>query len=110
MGPTGSDCRQPDGVQPVAHHHLGDPRAGDDAGGGGQLPGRGAPDLAARQVHLDRGELERRLNAYFENDSMPVMVALLRMAGPHALEVDRGFIVPDGWRERAGERVRAAPR
>jgi hypothetical protein len=68
-----------------------------------------APALLPAADTLDRGELERSLNACFETDSMPVMVALLRMAGPHALEVDRGFIVPDGWRERAVERVRAAP-
>ena len=44
------------------------------------------------------------IDAHFETDSMPLMVALLRIEGQQALEVERGFIVPDGWRERAGER------
>ena len=50
---------------------------------------------------LERGELERKINAYFETDSMPLMVALLNGDGGQALEFDRGFIVPEGWRERA---------
>jgi DNA-binding GntR family transcriptional regulator len=42
--------------------------------------------------------------AHFETDSMPLMVALLRLEGRQALEVERGFVVPDGWRERAVQR------
>ena len=53
---------------------------------------------------LERSELEGMIDAHFETDSMPLMVALLRIEGQQALEVERGFIVPDGWRERAGER------
>ncbi len=45
----------------------------------------------------------------FETDHMPVMVALLRIENGVALETGRGFIVPQGWRERASERVRPAP-
>jgi hypothetical protein len=67
-----------------------------------------APALLPAADTLDRGELESRINAHFDTDSMPVMVALLRIEGQQALEVERGFIVPDGWRERAGERVRSA--
>ena len=68
-----------------------------------------APALLPAEETLDRGELEAKVNAHFETDNMPLMVALLRIDGAQALEVERGFIVPDGWRERAGERVRAAP-
>jgi hypothetical protein len=66
-----------------------------------------APALLPAADTLDRGELESRINAHFDTDSMPVMVALLRIEGQQAFEVERGFIVPDGWRDRAGERVRA---
>jgi hypothetical protein len=68
-----------------------------------------APALLPAADTLDRGELEAAIDAHFETDNMPVMVALLHIEGQQALEVERGFIVPDGWRERAGERVRAAP-
>ena len=68
-----------------------------------------APALLPAADTLDRGELESRIGAQFDTDSMPVMVALLRIAGSQALEVDRGFVVPVGWRERAGEHVRTAP-
>lgn len=68
-----------------------------------------APALLPAAHTLDRGGLESAITAQFETNSMPVMVALLRIDGEHALEVERGFIVPEGWRERAGERVRTAP-
>jgi hypothetical protein len=45
------------------------------------------------------------LAARFEHDSMPVMVAIVEQQAGHALEVDRGFIVPDDWPSRAGARV-----
>lgn len=64
------------------------------------------PALLSLADTLERDQLESRVAAHFETDSMPVMVALLRMDGQQALEVDRGFIVPDGWRQRAEERVR----
>lgn len=66
-----------------------------------------APALLPASETLDRGELEAKVNAHFATDTMPLLVALLRMDGLHALEVKRGFIVPDGWRERAGARARA---
>jgi hypothetical protein len=42
---------------------------------------------------------------------MPVMVATFKKQGDELLEVDRGFVVPNDWKERANERVRglAAP-
>lgn len=68
-----------------------------------------APARLAAADTLDRAELAARLAVLFANDSaMPVLVALLRMEQGAALEMSRGFIVPEGWRERAGQRVQAA--
>jgi hypothetical protein len=39
---------------------------------------------------------------------MPVMIALMEINGNHAVETGRGFIVPDDWRTRAGQRVKLA--
>jgi hypothetical protein len=64
-----------------------------------------APAKAAEDDCLSRQSLEQMLSARFENDSMPVMVALVESQGGHVLEVDRGFIVPDDWPSRAGARV-----
>ena len=68
-----------------------------------------APALLPAADTENRGELEARITAHFEGDSMPVLVALLRIEGQQALEVDRGFIVPEGWRERAGKRFGTVP-
>ena len=46
------------------------------------------------------------LAAHFAHDSMPLLVALLETEGDDAYEVRRGFIVPDDWRTRAGQRRR----
>lgn len=67
-----------------------------------------APALLPETDTLDRAALEQRIDAHFDIDSMPVMVALLGIDGRQAFEVERGFIVPDGWRERAGARVAGA--
>ncbi|MET0964461.1 MAG: DUF1853 family protein [Noviherbaspirillum sp.] len=67
-----------------------------------------APARLPQHDTLQRDALESRIAAMFETDRMPVMVALLRLENGEALETGRGFIVPDGWRERASERVRPA--
>ncbi len=62
---------------------------------------------------LSRNAMAEWLVGHFAQDAMPVMVALLRKeAGtgnsddqPMALEMARGFIVPDDWRARAGDRL-----
>ena len=62
---------------------------------------------------LSRDAMAEWLIRHFAQDAMPVMVALLRKeAGtgnsddqPMALEMARGFIVPDDWRARAGDRL-----
>ena len=54
---------------------------------------------------LDRPALQQALARHFAQDTMPVLIALLAPDGDVALEMDRGFIVPDDWRERAGQRM-----
>lgn len=65
-----------------------------------------APARAQPDETIDRATLFEMLRAHFRQDSMPVLVALLRMEGEVAIERERGFIVPDDWSSRAGERVR----
>jgi len=50
---------------------------------------------------LDRHSLRDALAAHFAGERMPVLIAVLDVAGEAALEADRGFIVPDDWRARA---------
>lgn len=54
---------------------------------------------------MDKRTLRQTLSSYFEESTMPVLVALLEQRGEHLLEVDRGFIVPDDWHSRAERRV-----
>jgi len=63
-----------------------------------------APARIAAKSGMDIVSLRTTLAAYFEHDTMPVMVALLRQEGDELLETSRGFIVPDDWRIRAGLR------
>jgi len=64
------------------------------------------PARAPLSAALPRDALLAQLGARFAADSMPVLVALARVEGGEAFETARGFIVPDDWRERAGDRVR----
>jgi hypothetical protein len=64
-----------------------------------------APAKARETDCVGRQGLEAMLSAHFENDSMPVMVAIMEPQDGYLLEVDRGFIVPDDWPSRAGARV-----
>ena len=68
-----------------------------------------APARLLAEETLERSQLEDRIGSMFETDRMPVMVALLRIENGYALETGRGFIVPEGWRERASAWVRPAP-
>jgi hypothetical protein len=58
---------------------------------------------------LDRAQLIAELSDHFENSGTPVLVAVVRdgrTEGQGAIvETERGFIVPDDWRERAGARL-----
>jgi uncharacterized protein len=68
-----------------------------------------APAKARADASLDRQQVEQQLTAHFANSSMPVLVAALQESNGCWLETARGFIVPDDWRSRAGQRVRQAP-
>ena len=57
---------------------------------------------------LDRAQLVAELADHFENAGNPVLVAVVRDDRSNGegsiVEIERGFIVPDDWRERAGAR------
>lgn len=68
-----------------------------------------APARLASADTLERGQLGDEIASLFAKDeAMPVLVALMCVEDGVALETSRGFIVPEGWRERAGQRVQAA--
>ena len=63
-----------------------------------------APFRAASAVWmLSRGQLFQELSYQFENASKPVLVSVVRQRPGCIEEVERGFIVPNDWRERASE-------
>jgi hypothetical protein len=71
-----------------------------------------APARLACAHGLDRAALSQTMAAHFAGDSMPLLVAMLEADGDDLVETERGFIVPDDWQSRAGERIskgRAAP-
>ncbi|MFC0252480.1 DUF1853 family protein [Massilia consociata] len=64
-----------------------------------------APFRAASAVWmLSRGQLRAELEANFETSSTPVLVSVVRHLPGQIEEVERGFIVPNDWRERAAAR------
>ena len=65
-----------------------------------------APARLPASESIDMAELSNRLALHFQQDSIPVLVACLALNGNIALEVERGFIVPDDWQVRAGLRAR----
>lgn len=60
-----------------------------------------APAKLAMVDSIDSDGLQQHLRLHFSQDVAPVMVALLVPDGDYAFEVDRGFIVPDDWSDRA---------
>jgi hypothetical protein len=58
---------------------------------------------------LDRAQLVAELSDHFATSGTPVLVAVVRDnrvgAQGAIVETERGFIVPDDWRERAGARL-----
>jgi hypothetical protein len=54
---------------------------------------------------LDRAQLMAELSDHFANSGTPVLVAVVREEHGSIIETERGFIVPDDWRERAGARL-----
>lgn len=67
-----------------------------------------APAKLSLQQTMGRPALQNFLADYFVHDAMPVLVALLEVKEGIALETSRGFIVPDDWRTRAGQRIKLA--
>ena len=68
-----------------------------------------APFRAASAVRLlNRAQLHAELEAQFETSPSPVLVAVVREAPGMVEEVERGFIVPNDWRERAQAKRSAA--
>ena len=65
-----------------------------------------APAKLLAQQTMDRQALQSYLAEYFIDDTKPVLVVLLEINGDMALETSRGFIVPDDWRTRVGQRVK----
>jgi hypothetical protein len=54
---------------------------------------------------LDRAQLLAELSDHFAVSDAPVLVAVVREQPGSIVETERGFIVPDNWRERAGARL-----
>ena len=52
---------------------------------------------------LDRAQLMQELEEQFETSGTPLLVAIVRRDGGIVEEVERGFVVPNDWRERAAE-------
>jgi hypothetical protein len=65
-----------------------------------------APARLSREEGTQRAKLRDWLTQHFHDDPMPVMVATFKKQGAELFEVDRGFVVPNDWKERANERVR----
>ncbi len=64
-----------------------------------------APARLEQGAVLDRSGLMNMVAGHFANDSMPLLVAVLEPGMDYALEVERGFIVPDDWCSRAEQRI-----
>jgi hypothetical protein len=65
-----------------------------------------APARVPFENCLSKGALADFLQDHFANDDQPVMVASLHATDAFAVEVERGFIVSNDWRKRAGDFVR----
>lgn len=60
-----------------------------------------APLKTSLQRCLNGEEIQKKMEAYFATDTRPVLIALMVKNGEHAVEVDRGFIVPEDWKAAA---------
>lgn len=67
-----------------------------------------APLQVSPEQTLGKAAMMAALTAHFALDPMPVLVSLLQVVDGVAQETSRGFIVPDDWRERAGQRAQRA--
>ena len=64
-----------------------------------------APATCSVDETMTLPALHAQLRQQFVHDTMPVMVACMQVMGNGAREVERGFVVPDDWRTRAGQRI-----
>jgi len=55
---------------------------------------------------LDKAQLAAELDDHFLASDAPVLVSLVREEPGAIVEFERGFIVPNDWRERADARLR----
>ena len=60
-----------------------------------------APARVSSEAGLSKAALQQHLHQHFEVDSMPVMVANMREQNGELFEVDRGFVVPSDWQQKA---------
>ena len=67
-----------------------------------------APARAPVKACVDKAELMALLEAHFKVDTLPVMVATMAQQDDAAVEVERGFIVPNDWHRRASAFVQGA--
>lgn len=60
-----------------------------------------APAKIALGHALSAADAQQALSQHFAGDAAPVLLATLRAEDGYGLEIDRGFVVPDDWAERA---------
>lgn len=60
-----------------------------------------APARVPVKDSLSKAAVLDILRSHFAEDDQPVMVASLHISGEYAVEIERGFIVPNDWRKRA---------
>jgi uncharacterized protein len=65
-----------------------------------------APAKTSEAQAQNKNDLRDLLHTHFDNNGMPVLLALLEARDGDMLEVDRGFVVPNDWRNRAAARAR----
>jgi uncharacterized protein len=62
-----------------------------------------APGKLRPEETVDLTTLNTAIQAHFEGNTAPVLVSVLQEEDGWMLESQRGFIVPDDWRQRASE-------
>ena len=67
-----------------------------------------APARAELAQSLSASQLQQAITASFEHILAPVMIAVCDRSGEVVVERERGFIVPDHWRDQAAQRVQQA--
>lgn len=67
-----------------------------------------APARAGLNQALSAAQLPEAIDRLFAENLTPVMIAVCDVDGEWVLERERGFVVPDGWRQQAAHRVQQA--